>query len=67
MKYFKSDNSDSNDSEGTVNAFAAVNAVTNNFFSDTDVNLDSSPDFLANNILPPEPPVSEINSKVIDT
>ena len=44
-----------------------INHVLNNFFSDTDAILDSSPDSPENKNSPSVPPASEMNSKFIDT
>ena len=44
LKYFTIDTSDSNTSAANVHCTEPINPVTNYFFSNTDVILDSSPD-----------------------
>ena len=67
LKYSTIDTSDSNTSEETVYCIEPIYPVTNIFFSDTDVILDSPPDSSDSNILPSAPPVLELNSKFMDT
>ena len=62
LQYFTIDTSDSNTSEDTVYCIEPISPVTNIFFSDTDENLDSSPDSSDNSNLPPGPPVLEKKS-----
>ena len=67
LKSFTIDTSDSSTSEGTACCIEPIKPVCNNFFSDTDVILDLSPDSSDKNNLTSAPPVSETNSKFIDT
>ena len=55
--------SDSKTSDENLNCIVPTNPVTNNFFSDTDIILDSPPDSSDKNNLPSAQPVSRITSK----
>ena len=67
MKCFKTGTPDSCFSEETVYCIEPINLVTNNSFGGTDVILDSSSDSSDKSNLPSALPVSELNSKFIDT
>ena len=47
--------------------FETIHPVTHNSFSNTDLNLDSSPDFNENNNLPSALSSSQVNSEFVDT
>ena len=67
LKCFKIDNSDSDTSEETVTCIAPIKPVSDQFFSDFDLFLDSCPDSTENINLTSAPPVSETNATFIDT
>ena len=67
LKYFTGDTSDSNTSEETVYCKEPKNPVSNKFFSDTNVILDSTPDSSDDNNLPFAPTIWAKNSKFINT
>ena len=67
LKFSKYDTSDPNLSKKTANYIEPIFPVTNNFFSDNDVILDSFRNSTENKNLPSAPSVSETNSKNLGT